>query len=99
MGDKEIKRLPPWLSGKNLPATARDTGNADLIPGSGRCPGGGNSNLLQYSFLKSRGQRNLVGYSSWVCKESDTTEQISTADSTGNQNVQDLGSSDQCTTF
>ena len=27
--------------GKNLPASARDT---DLIPGSGRSPGGGNSN-------------------------------------------------------
>ena len=27
--------------GKNLPASARDTG---LIPGSGRSPGGGNSN-------------------------------------------------------
>ena len=53
MGDKEIKRRPPWLSGKNLPATARDTGNADLIPGSGRCPGGGNSNILQYSCLRN----------------------------------------------
>ena len=99
MGDKEIKRLLPWLSVRNLPANARDTGNADLIPGSGRCLGGGNSNLLQYSCLKSHGQRNVVGYSSWVCKESDTTEQISTADSTGNQSVQNLGSSDQCTTL
>ena len=25
---------------------------------------------------KSRGQRSLVGYSSWGCKESDTTEQL-----------------------
>ena len=31
---------------KDLPATARDMG---LIPGSGRSPGGGNGNPLQYS--------------------------------------------------
>ena len=33
---------------KNLPANAGDTG---LIPGSGRSPGGGNGNPLQYSCL------------------------------------------------
>ena len=27
---------------------------------------------------KSHGQRSLVGYSPWGCKESDTTEQLST---------------------
>ena len=31
---------------KNLPANGGDTG---LIPGSGRSPGEGNGNLLQYS--------------------------------------------------
>ena len=33
---------------KNLPANARDLGS---IPGSGRCPGEGNGNPLQYSCL------------------------------------------------
>ena len=33
---------------KNLPASARDAGS---IPGSGRCPGEGNGNPLQYSCL------------------------------------------------
>ena len=33
---------------KNLPASAGDAG---LIPGSGRPPGGGNGNPLQYSCL------------------------------------------------
>ena len=33
---------------KNLPAS---TGDADLIPGLGRSPGGGNGNPLQYSCL------------------------------------------------
>ena len=34
---------------KNLPAHAEDTGDVCLIPGSGRSPGGGNGNPLQYS--------------------------------------------------
>ena len=33
---------------KNSPANAGDTG---LIPGSGKCPGEGHGNLLQYSSL------------------------------------------------
>jgi len=35
---------------KNLPANAED---ADLIPGSGRSPGGGHGNPLQYSSLEN----------------------------------------------
>ena len=31
------------------------------VPGSGRSPGGGHSNPLQYSCLESHGQRSLVG--------------------------------------
>ena len=38
---------------KNLPDKARNTGNTQLIPGSGRSPGGGNGNPLQYSCLKN----------------------------------------------
>ena len=30
-----------------------DTGDVGLIAGSGRCPGGGHGNLLQYSCLKN----------------------------------------------
>ena len=36
---------------KNRPANSGDTGDAALIPGLGRSPGGGNGNLLQYSWL------------------------------------------------
>ena len=36
---------------KNLPAKARDLRDSDLIPGSGRSPGEGNSNSLQCSWL------------------------------------------------
>ena len=38
---------------KNPPANAEDTGDAGLIPGSGRSPGGGNSNPLQCSCLEN----------------------------------------------
>ena len=34
---------------KNPPANAGDPGEAGLIPGSGRCPEGGNGVPLQYS--------------------------------------------------
>ena len=37
---------------KNLPANEGDAGDAGLIPGLGRYPGGGNGNPLQNSFLK-----------------------------------------------
>ena len=36
---------------KNLPASAGDAGGLGLIPGSGRSPGVGNGNPLQYSCL------------------------------------------------
>ena len=38
---------------KNLPANAGDIRDTGLIPGSGRCPGGGHSNPLQYSCLEN----------------------------------------------
>jgi len=42
-------------------------------------PGGGHGNPLQYSCLENPcGQRTLAGYSPWVGRESDTTEQLST---------------------
>ena len=38
---------------KNLPASAGDGRNVGLIPGSGRSPGVGNGNPLQYSCLEN----------------------------------------------
>ena len=38
---------------KNPPASARDAGDTGLIPGSGRSPGEGIGNPLQYSFLEN----------------------------------------------
>ena len=36
---------------KNPPANAGNAGDVGLIVGSGRSPGGGNGNPLQYSYL------------------------------------------------
>ena len=59
---------------------AGDTADLGLIPGLGRFPGGRHGNPLQYSWLEnSHGQRSLEGYHPWGCKESDTTERLSTA--------------------
>ena len=49
----ETKRLPKWYSGKNLLANAGDTGDVGLILASGRSPGEGNGNPLQYSCLEN----------------------------------------------
>ena len=38
---------------KNSPANAEDIRDVGLIPGSGRSPGGGNGNLLQYFCLEN----------------------------------------------
>ena len=59
---------------KNLPANARDAGDMGLIPGLGRCPGGGNGNPLQYSSLENSMDREACwAYSLWVHKEADTS--------------------------
>ena len=38
---------------KNLTANAGDARDVDLIPGSGRCPGGGHGNPLPYFCLEN----------------------------------------------
>ena len=49
---------------KNLPANAGGIRDAGLIPRSGRSPGGGHVNPLQYSCLENPyGQKSLAGYS------------------------------------
>ena len=45
-----------------------------------RSPGEGNGYPLQYSCLENpHGQRSLVGYSPWGCKELNMTKQLNTA--------------------
>ena len=45
--------LPRWLSRKESTCSSVDSGDSGLIPGSGRSPGGGHGNPLQYSCLKN----------------------------------------------
>ena len=64
---------------KNLLSNPGDTGDASVIPGSGRSHGGENGNLLQYPYLeKFHGQRILEGCSPWGCKKSAITEHTRT---------------------
>ena len=66
-----------WI--KNLPANTGHPGDPSLIPGSGRSPGGGNGNPLQYPCLE-----NPVDRGAWwaivhgVTKSQDMTEWLST---------------------
>ena len=46
------KDFPGGAMVKNPPANAGDSGEVGSISGSGRSPGGGNGNSLQYSCLK-----------------------------------------------
>ena len=58
VGTWPSKGLPSWLSGGDFPANAAD---AVSIPGSGRAPGGGNANPLQYSCLENPTDRGAWG--------------------------------------
>ena len=63
---------------ENPLANVGDVRDASSISGSGRSPGGGNGNPLQYSCLKNsmsrRAWQTAVCGGLWVCKELDTTE-------------------------
>ena len=73
-----------FIGGSSGKVSAWNAGGPGSIPGSGRSPGEGNGNPLQYSFFvylfytpvflpgKLYGQRSLGGYSPWGHKESDT---------------------------
>ena len=57
-----IRSFPGSSVVKNPPTKA---GDSDLIPGLGRCPGGGNGNPLQYSYLETGGLQSM-GSQSWT---------------------------------
>ena len=60
----EIEKEPTWASQvvlvvKNPLAKAGDIRDVGLIPRSGRSPGGGHSNPLQYAFLENPMNRGV----------------------------------------
>ena len=58
--------FPPGSTVKNPPASAGDVGS---IPGSGRCPGEGNGNPLQYACLG-----NLMDRGAWQATDYGVTK-------------------------
>ena len=80
--DTEVQLgLLRWSSGKESACNAGDPG---LVPVSGRSPGEGNGNPLQYSCLENSMDRGtLAGYSPQGCKELNMTEQL-TGEGNGN---------------
>ena len=64
---------PGGTSGKEPTCNAGDLRDVGLSPGSGRSPGGGHGNLLQYSCLENPMDRG-AWYSPWGRKESDVAE-------------------------
>ena len=68
--------FPGVSDSKEFACNAEDLG---LIPSLGKSPGGGHGKPFQYSCLENpHEQRSLVGYSSWGCRELNTTERLST---------------------
>ena len=59
----------------DLPANARDTGDLGLVPGSGRSPGEGNGNPLQYSCLENSMDRGP--WRATVCEVAKSRTQLS----------------------
>ena len=53
--------LPRWLSGKKKKNPSANAGPMGSIPGSGRSPGEGNGNPLQYSCLENPMDRGACG--------------------------------------
>ena len=57
MKQKSVLGFPGGTSGEDLLANARDIRDMGSVPGSGRCPGGGHGNPLQYSCLENSTDR------------------------------------------
>ena len=75
--------FPGGSDGKESACNAEDPGS---ISGSGRFPGEGKGNPLQYSCLEnSIDKRSLAGYSSWGRKELVSTKRLTTPSSISDQ--------------
>ena len=68
--------LPWWLSIKESACSAGDVGDLSLIPGSGRSPGEGNGNPLQYFCLGNPVDRGAWQATNLGVTESDPTERL-----------------------
>ena len=65
------------ISGSDGKVSAYNAGDPDSIPGLGKISWRRKWQPIPVFLAgKSHGQRSLVGYSPWDCKESDMTEQL-----------------------
>ena len=77
---------------KNLPVNAENTRDLSSIPGSGRYPGEGNSNPLQYSCLENPTDRGVWGAMvHGGHKESDMTYQLNNNKNNRHHFLQQVG--------
>ena len=77
--DLDMMTFPGSSAGKG---STHNVGDLGLIPGSGRSPGGGHGNPVQYSCPENpHGRSSLEDYCPWGHKEPDMTERLSTAHS------------------
>ena len=69
--------VPGFPGGSDGEESICNSGELDLIPGLGRPPGERNGLPIPVFLPREfHGQRSLVGYGPWGCKESYTTEQL-----------------------
>ena len=87
IGTQTNIKASPWLSGKESTSNAGDVARDTVsIPGSGRSPGGGNGNPLQYSCLGNpmdRGAWRAIVHG--VAKASYVTERLNNTNPTGRE--------------
>ena len=72
--NKANKGLASYVVVKNLPASAGDARDVGSVSRSGRPPGGGNGNPLQYSCLENPMHREAWWAESMGSKRADMTE-------------------------
>ena len=75
-GDKTPFGLPGQLSSKETTCNAGDTGDSGSVPGSGRSPGEGNGNPLQYASLGNPMDRGARWATVLGLQESGVNEQL-----------------------
>ena len=68
--------------------SAYDTGDLGLIPGSGRSPGRREWQIFLPE--ESHGQRSLVAYSLWGCKELDMTKSLTRTQPYANMGIKPI---------
>ena len=67
-----------WLSGKESTCNEEDTRDMGSIRGSRSSSGAGNGKSLSILPWEIQGQRSLMGYHPWICRQLDMTERFST---------------------